>query len=49
MGTRGILADGTPDCSIVDTGHKRNLDLAIELQILSFYQLRRRLPAGVLP
>jgi len=31
VGTRHLLPDGTPDCAIVDVGHKRELDLSIEL------------------
>ena len=31
VGNDNIGADGTPDCLIVDSGHARNLDLAIEL------------------
>jgi ATP-dependent Lhr-like helicase len=31
VGTAGIDADGTPQCTIVDTGHARKLDLAIEV------------------
>ena len=31
MGSDNIAEDGTPDCLIVDSGHARNLDLAIEL------------------
>ncbi len=31
VGTRDIGADGTPDCSIVDIGHGRPRDLAIEV------------------
>ena len=31
VGTRDIAADGTPDCSIVDIGHGRPRDLAIEV------------------
>ncbi|MDQ1637166.1 MAG: ATP-dependent helicase Lhr and Lhr-like helicase [Pyrinomonadaceae bacterium] len=31
VGTANIDADGTPDCAIVDSGHARQLDLAIEL------------------
>ena len=31
VGTANINADGTPDCAIVDSGHTRQLDLAIEL------------------
>src|SRR5262245_16337798 len=31
VGTENINANGTPNCTIVDTGHKRQLDLAIEL------------------
>ena len=31
VGTANIGADGTPDCTIVDSGHARRLDLAIEL------------------
>ncbi|MEO8435899.1 MAG: DEAD/DEAH box helicase [Pyrinomonadaceae bacterium] len=31
VGTANIKADGTPDCAIVDSGHARRLDLAIEL------------------
>ncbi len=31
VGTRNLSPDGTPDCTIVDTGHARTIDLAIEL------------------
>src|SRR4051812_13566703 len=31
VGTRNIDANNTPDCAIIDSGHKRKLDLAIEL------------------
>ncbi|HEX3282222.1 MAG TPA: DEAD/DEAH box helicase [Pyrinomonadaceae bacterium] len=31
VGTANIDANGTPDCAIVDSGHARQLDLAIEL------------------
>jgi ATP-dependent Lhr-like helicase len=31
VGTENLAADGTPDCAIIDTGHARRLDLAIEL------------------
>jgi ATP-dependent Lhr-like helicase len=31
VGTANIKSDGTPDCAIVDSGHARRLDLAIEL------------------
>ncbi len=31
VGTANIKSDGTPDCTIVDSGHTRRLDLAIEL------------------
>jgi ATP-dependent Lhr-like helicase len=31
VGTENIAADGTPNCAIIDSGHKRRLDLAIEL------------------
>ena len=31
MGTANLKADGTPDCTIVDSGHVRRLDIAIEL------------------
>lgn len=31
VGTSNIKADGTPDCTIIDSGHRRQLDLAIEL------------------
>jgi ATP-dependent helicase Lhr and Lhr-like helicase len=31
VGTANIEADGSPRCTIVDTGHKRKLDLAIEV------------------
>ena len=30
VGTRNISEDGTPDCLTVDTGHARDIDLAIE-------------------
>ncbi len=31
MGTERIGADGTPECEIIDVGHKRDLDLAVEV------------------
>jgi ATP-dependent Lhr-like helicase len=31
VGTRSLDADNTPDCAIVDSGHARKLDIAIEL------------------
>jgi ATP-dependent Lhr-like helicase len=31
VGTENIKSDGTPDCAIIDSGHTRLLDLAIEL------------------
>ncbi|MEP6719684.1 MAG: DEAD/DEAH box helicase, partial [bacterium] len=31
VGTANINGEGTPDCAIVDSGHTRELDLAIEL------------------
>ena len=31
VGTENIAPDGSPDCLIVDTGHARTIDLAIEL------------------
>ncbi len=31
VGNANIAPDGTPDCAIVDSGHARRLDLAIEL------------------
>jgi ATP-dependent Lhr-like helicase len=31
VGTHNIESDGTPRCSIIDTGHARKLDLAIEV------------------
>jgi ATP-dependent Lhr-like helicase len=31
VGTHNIGADNTPKCAIIDSGHKRQLDLAIEL------------------
>ena len=31
VGTRNVDANNTPTCSIIDSGHKRQLDLAIEL------------------
>ena len=31
IGTNFIDEGGTPDCTIIDTGHRRNLDLAIEV------------------
>ncbi|HEY7163921.1 MAG TPA: DEAD/DEAH box helicase [Candidatus Binatia bacterium] len=30
VGTRRVKADGTPECAIIDVGHKRALDLRIE-------------------
>jgi len=29
VGTRRLLPEGTPDCEVVDTGHRRAMDLAI--------------------
>ncbi len=31
VGTRAVQSDGNPDCSIIDIGHRRDLDLAIEI------------------
>src|SRR5207249_6706288 len=31
VGTANLEADGTPRCTIIDTGHTRKLDLAIEI------------------
>ena len=31
VGANSIATDGTPDCTIVDTGHAREMDLAIQL------------------
>ncbi len=31
VGTNKIKPDGTPDCTVVDTGHTRQLDIAIEV------------------
>ena len=31
VGARRVAADGTPDCAIVDTGHRRQLDVQIEV------------------
>ncbi len=31
VGTEKVKSDGTPDCTIVDTGHARQLDIAIEV------------------
>jgi len=31
VGTENIDANGTPNCAIIDSGHRRQLDLAIEL------------------
>src|ERR1700674_3067942 len=31
VGTTNLAADGTPRCTIIDTGHTRKLDLAIEI------------------
>ena len=31
VGTRNVRADGAPDCSIVDSGHVRELNLALEV------------------
>jgi ATP-dependent Lhr-like helicase len=31
VGTRRVAADGTPDCRIIDTGHRRELDVQIEV------------------
>jgi ATP-dependent Lhr-like helicase len=30
VGSDRIAADGTPDCAIVDTGHKRAMELSVE-------------------
>ena len=31
MGTEQVRTDGTPECEIIDTGHKRDLDLSVEV------------------
>ena len=31
VGSRAIAPDGTPECTVVDSGHSRSMDLAIEL------------------
>jgi len=31
VGSRGIGTDGTPECCIIDTGHRRHLDLEVEI------------------
>lgn len=31
VGTRAVHADNTPDCAIIDIGHRRDLDIALEL------------------
>ena len=31
VGTRAIAPDGTADCAVVDTGHARDMDMALEL------------------
>ena len=31
VGNEAMAADGTPDCLVVDTGHARHIDLALEL------------------
>jgi ATP-dependent Lhr-like helicase len=31
VGTGGLHADGSPDCTIIDTGHVRNRDLQLEI------------------
>jgi ATP-dependent Lhr-like helicase len=31
VGSGAVAADGTPDCAIVDAGHRRELDIAIEV------------------
>ena len=31
VGTQAIADDGTPDCLVVDTGHARDMDLALEI------------------
>ncbi len=31
VGTGGLRADGSPDCTIIDTGHVRNRDLQLEI------------------
>jgi ATP-dependent Lhr-like helicase len=31
VGTEKVKADGTPDCTVIDTGHARQLDIAIEV------------------
>jgi ATP-dependent helicase Lhr and Lhr-like helicase len=31
VGTEKVKSDGTPDCTVIDTGHARQLDIAIEV------------------
>ncbi len=31
VGSRNVIADGTPDCAIVDVGHQREMDLRIDV------------------
>src|SRR5215471_5384443 len=31
VGTRNVVANGEPDCAIIDIGHRRELDLAVEI------------------
>src|SRR5262245_40858098 len=31
VGGRSLLSDGTPECRIIDSGHRRRLDLAVEV------------------
>ena len=48
-GVRSILNFAPAVLNVPEGVSLRKVDLAIELQILSFYQLRRGLPAGVVP
>jgi redox-sensing transcriptional repressor len=48
-GVRSILNFAPAVLTVPDGVSLRKVDLAIELQILSFYQLRRGLPAGAYP
>jgi redox-sensing transcriptional repressor len=47
-GVRSILNFAPTVLTVPEGVSLRKVDLAIELQILSFYQLRRGLPAGAL-
>lgn len=41
VGAGGLLPDGQPDCAIVDFGHRRSLDLSIELPELELGPITR--------